>query len=260
MSETTILKSSAINRNASPGASSAKSHAQLSGPLPVLQVNMTANGPQLQNSRARSAVTPSRDVRRAVTSGLPVVQVKMSPNGPQQVTPTGTQLQSVPNQPRASQVQVSRVPQVQEPVQAQELSTDQLLLCRHLADKYLGELRTIAGDAQLEGSAADNVKLASSIISAIDAAMIARTTAEAAAAVAEVVVITPPSPAPRAVPPPPRAVVVGQRSQANTSVTPRRVSRPAPPPVIVKMDAGVPILQDQAPVDPAVPADDSTNG
>jgi hypothetical protein len=286
MAETLVLRSSAINRNPSGGTPPA----QLSGPLPVVQVIMTGNGPQLQGGQA--AMQP-KAAKRSMSSSLPMVQVTMTGNGPQlqgsqtraaatttpqkrpasslpmvqvKMTTGGPQVESgavAPNQPRAvtrvqapqtwqASPQASQVPQVpqtwQEPQTSQvrqasdPLTADQLLLCRHLTDKYLAELRIGAGEAQAEGSVAvNNVKLAEATISAIDVAMIALTTAEAAALVAqETIAAAPPpsAPPPRVVvgPPPaapPPRVIVGPRSvQANSSMAPRRVARPAPLPII----------------------------
>src|SRR5258706_1027848 len=154
MSEPTILNACAINRNVSPGASSAKSHEQLSGPLPVVQVNMTANGPQIQGGKhARPVVVMPLKGRPApgAPGALPMLQVKMTPGGPQvhrSTVPATSQLRSV------ARVQVPKAP-------APELLTaDQLMLCRHLVDKYLGELRANAvadsNSAQVEGSISDD--------------------------------------------------------------------------------------------------------
>jgi hypothetical protein len=111
------------------------------------------------------------------------------------------------------------------PKVTEHLTADQLLLCRHLVEAYRGN----------ETVTAENAELANMTISAIDAAMVALTTAAAIAA-------TPaPAPASRAVVAPPRTVVAGSRSaQGSASVTPRRVARPGPPlpPVVVTMDAG----------------------
>lgn len=293
MAETLVLRSSAINRTGALGKSQAQ-QTQLSGPLPVVQVMMTGNGPQLQGGQAaqpkaakrsmssslpmvqvtmtgngpqlagsqtRAAATTAPQKRPA--SGLPMVQVKMTTGGPQ--VERGAVAPSQSNQPRvvarpqapqtwqAPQVQQPQVPQTWEapPVsQAQAsapLTADQLLLCRHLTDKYLAELRVGAGETQAEGSVVvDNVKLAEATISAIDVAMIALTTAEAAAMIAreEITVAPPPAEPPRVIvgPPPstpPPRVIVGPRSvQGNSSMAPRRVARPAPQPIIdVQPDA-----------------------
>lgn len=253
MSETTILKSSAINRNAP------KSPAQLSGPLPVVQVSMTANGPQVASGQQARPVVVTAPKGRAASLGqgaLPMVQVKMTPGGPQvnrSAVPATSQPRGVPRVAKIPPVQVAQVAQ-------EQLSADQLMLCRHLVDKYLGELRaSVATDAQAEGSAAVNAELAAATIAAIDVAMLARTTAEAeaiveaSAAPAEVLA---PAAAPKRMAPPPR-VVIGPRSvQAGSAVTPRRVTRPAQgggplPMVSVKMDGERPVV-----VDPPQPPSD----
>lgn len=270
MSETTILKASAINRNAP------KSPAQLSGPLPVVQVSMTANGPQVSTvsgqQQARPVVVSSpkgRSASSGAASALPMVQVKMTPGGPQvnrsAVPPT--------SQPRGV-ARVAKIPPMQVAQVAQEqLTADQLMLCRHLVDKYLGELRSsVAADPQVEGaisvqeegSFAVNSKLAEATIGAIDAAMLARTTAEAEAIVDAAAVEaaeTPaeavaPTPAPKRSAAPPPRVVVGPRSlQAGSAVTPRRVTRPqgsAPLPMVtVKMNGEKPVVVDP----PQTPSD-----
>jgi hypothetical protein len=229
MAETTVLRSSAINRTPNKGA---KPQAQLSGALPVVQVNMNSGGPQIQGGQgtARQGVTilPPKGARRNFSTG------------------------GLPNQP-AKQGVVILPPKEQRASAAQApLTADQLLLCRHLADKYLVELRSTAevqveGEQQVEGSVSDNIKLAEVTIAAIDSAM-AEMTAAAAVAVA----------AAAAPPPPPRAVAAGTRStQGAASATPRRVARPAPPPVVVRMDAGQPVPVD--PIDLPSQADQAEN-
>jgi len=212
MAETTVLRSSSINRTPNAGA---KPQAQLSGVHPVVQVNMNSGGPQIQGGQgtARQGVTilPPKGARRNFSTG------------------------GLPNQPAKQSVVILPPKLASGASSASPLTADQLLLCRHLADKYLGELRAAAGEAQLDEAAANNVQLAEAAIVAIDGAMAATTAAAAAAAV----------------PPPPRVVAAGPRtSQAAAAATPRRVARPAPPPVAVRMDGGVPVLDDDpAPVE-----------
>ena len=204
MAETTVLRSSAINRTPNGGA---KPQAQLSGALPVVHVNMNSGGPKVQGGQqVRQGVQilpPKAGTRNFTTGGLP-------------------------NQP-AKQGVVILPPKEQRAA----LTADQLLLCRHLADKYLGELRASTSEVEVEGvavdqAAADHVKFAEAMIVTIDVMMAAMTAAAAKAAAAA------------AAPPPPRVVAAGPR-QVAASAAPRRVSRPAPPPVIVKMDADRPI-------------------
>lgn len=217
MAETTVLRSSSINRTPNAGA---KPQAQLSGVHPVVQVNMNSGGPAVQNGQGmvRQGVTllPPKGARRQFTTGgLPNQPAKQSvvitaPKDPRFAAAAGFASTTSPSQ----------------------LTADQLLLCRHLTDKYLADLRTASGEAQLDEAASNNVQLAEGTITSIDAAM-AAITAAAAEAVAP--------------PPPPRVVAAGPRaSQAAGAAMPRRVSRPAPPPVIVRMDGGAPI-PDEAP-------------
>lgn len=224
-----MLRSSSINRTPNAGA---KPQAQLSGQHKVVQVNMNSGGPQVQNgqSTVRQGVTllPPKGARRNFTTG------------------------GLPNQP-AKQGVVILPPKEQRAVaDAQALLTaDQLLLCRHLADKYLTEMRASAsvtvstndGEAPADTVASDNAKLAEATIAMIDAAMAAMTAAAASAAVAVAAAEAAPSS------PPTRAVTAGTRSTqgAAASAQPRRVARPAP--VIVKMEAGqpVPVTEDTQP-------------
>jgi hypothetical protein len=214
MAETTVLRSNAINRTPNGGA---KPQAQLSGALPVVQVNMNTGGPQVQGGQGtvRQGVTilpPKAGTQRFTTGGLP-------------------------NQPAKQGVVILPPKELRDGAGPTALTADQLLLCRHLADKYLGELRTAAGEAQVDEATANNIKLAEATIVTIDKAMVASTAAAAAAAAAAA--------------PAPRAVAVGARGgQGAATSTPRRVARPAPPPVVVKMDSGQPILQ----ADPTEPS------
>lgn len=210
MAETTVLRSSAINRTPNAGA---KPQAQLSGALPVVQVNMNSGGPQQNGQGAlKQGVTllPPKGARRQFTTG------------------------GLPNQPAKQSVEIypPKDPRIAglAAATAATLSADQLLLCRHLTDKYLGELRTASGEAELDEAATNNVQLAEATIATIDASMAAITAAAAAAA---------------AVPPPQRVVAASPRSSQTPSATPRRVARPAP--VIVKMDGGVPVPDDESP-------------
>jgi hypothetical protein len=270
MAETTILRNSAINRNfAKPSAPAATSEPGQAGqgPLPTVKVHMTGTGPQLVGGQTVNPVTltPARDTRRVVHSGLPMVQVKMGRGAPQvQQVPQVMHAASAAPRPQAQQVQQV---QVAEP----ELSNDQLLLCRHLADKYLTELRASTGEPKLEG-ASDYEKLAEVTIAAIDAVMEARTIAEAAAMLPE------PAPQVQVLPQvgvanPPRVVVGSRSGSRNAAATPRRVARPAGPstgpgaplPVVaVQMQGGraVPVAQPAAaaPIDPATVIDPAGDG
>jgi hypothetical protein len=200
VADTTVLRSSAINRTPNAGA---KAQAQLSGALPVVQVNMNSGGPQVQNGRGtpRQGVTllPPKGARRQFTTG------------------------GLPNQGAKPAVVILPPQGTQGGVEV-SLSADQLLFCRYLVDKRLGELRQ-AGTEPDETTRRD-LDLGEATLSGIDSTLNALTAAAAMAAA-----------------PPPRAVTVGSRGQANAA--PRRVVRPgagAPPPVVVQMDAGQPVV------------------
>lgn len=201
MAETTVLRSSAINRTPNGGA---KPQAQLSGALPVVQVNMNSGGPKVSGgqSTTRQGVTilpPKAGTQRFTTGGLPNQPAKQG---------------VVILPPREQQLAAAAVA---------ALSADQLMLCRHLADKYLGELRISGGETPGEETA-ESIKIAEVTIVAIDASIAAMTAAAAAAAAAAVAVT----------PTPPRAANV--RGSTHVTTAPRRVARPgAPlPPVVVR--------------------------
>jgi hypothetical protein len=82
MAETTLLRTSAIVRNATfapPQHGPVKT-----GALPLVQVRMTPGGPQIQNKQKEVEILPPRDAKSALAiGGLPMVQVKMTQNGPQ---------------------------------------------------------------------------------------------------------------------------------------------------------------------------------
>jgi len=263
MAETMILRNSAINRNfASQSAPATPAEGQ-PGPMPIVKVHMTGNGPQLLGGQTVNPVrlTPAKDAKRVVHSGLPMVQVKMGQTGPQvQVPQVGRAASAAP---RAVPQQVAQV--VAEP----DLSNDQLLFCRHAVDKYLGELRATPGEVLPEG-AADNVQLAESTIIAIDAKMVARTTAEAEAILAAE---APPVATPGTAMRPPRVVVSSRSGLNNAAVTPRRVARPAAPstgpraplPVVdVQMQGGQPVAKGQpadiAALDPSAAPEQTGDG
>jgi hypothetical protein len=218
MAETTVLRSSSINRTPNAGA---KPQAQLSGQHKVVQVNMNSGGPQVQNGQST--------VRQGVTI--------LPPKGARRNFSTG----GLPNQPAKQGVVILPPKEMRAAVAATPLTADHLMLCRHLVDKYRGELPVGTAEAPVEATIADNAKLAASAIEAIDATMSAMTAMAAAAAV-EATAAVAVADADAAVPPPPRAVTAGARStHGAASATPRRVARPAPPPVVVKMEAGQPV-------------------
>lgn len=366
MSETTILRSSAIVRNASVGTT--KPPQVNSGALPLVQVKMTPAGPQVQEGQQKPVtILPGKDPKGAVAAGgLPMVQVKMTQNGPQlddgQDRPVvirdgkqqtvaagalpmvqvrmengGPRVQNMPNVqagppqipgaapalshqrgsvppqtsqglPRAPHVQsvapqmqstsvslghprVARIPAPSSlpPLpEVPELTTDQLMLCRHLVDKYLAELHrgidaaaaeSTDGTTPVESAVVDNAKLAEATIAVIDQAMVsiavraealanAAAASVAAAPVANAYVaprpVTGGHPAPAAIVPQARAGYVaprpgstrpfaGARVHGNSALAPRGVQRGSLPPVIVKMNGGQPVVQQQ-PVEALVPA------
>lgn len=222
MAETTVLRSPGIIRNASPNATSSRPNATLSGALPVVNVNMNAGGPQRQGGQqVRQGVTilpPKAGTLQFRTGGLPNQPAKQSVV----ILP--------PKEQRAGVGAGASAP----------LTADQLLLCRHLAEKYLSDARTSIDEAQADGAASDNIKLAEATIVAIDATMAAMTAAAAVAA-------APP-------PPPTQRSQVAQRSiQVAASTTPRRVARPSPlQPVIVKMEDGQPAVVQADPTTPSL--------
>jgi len=207
MAETTLLRQSAIVRNASVGSSPPLSppgavktgelplvqmrtppgaprqvltpqpkpveilpprdanSALRTGGLPMVNVKMTAQGPQLDDGQDKPVVIlPPRDQKHAIAAGgLPMVDVKMTSAGPQvqnippsQKAPPQIQAaQPAVSQPRRSWgaapvVNKGRVVHVAAPKPelalppVPELSADQLMLCRHLVGKYLVDLKTPA--------------------------------------------------------------------------------------------------------------------
>ena len=135
------------------------------GGLPMINVKMTAQGPQLDDGQDKPVVIlPSRDQKHSIAAGgLPMVDVKMTSAGPQvqnmppsQKAPPQIQAaQPAVSQPRRSWgaapvVNKGRVVRVAAPKPelalppVPELSADQLMLCRHLVGKYLMDLKTPA--------------------------------------------------------------------------------------------------------------------
>ncbi len=312
MSETTILRTSAIVRNATfapPQHGPVKT-----GELPLVQVRMAPGGPQVQNGQQKGVeILPPRDAKSALAiGGLPMVQVKMTQNGPQaddghdqtvvikntarpgvasgglpqlqvKMTQAGPQVQtlstvqggppqipaaapalSAPRQTVPRQVALPAVP---------ELPLDQLMLCRHLVEKYLVEQRatvTVEDTAKTsETVSPENVKLAELTILMLDEALIAAAAANAPAlevADSEIVTVMPTMSyaAATSIAPAPTASYVagrvgtrpqaftGARTQRNSSLAPRRVARAggAPlPPVIVKMDGGRAVVENRAEIE-----------
>ena len=211
MAETTLLRQSAIVRNASVGSSPPLSppgavktgelplvqmrtppgaprqvltpqpkpveilpprdanSALRTGGLPMVNVKMTSQGPQLDDGQDKSVVIlPPKDQKHSIAAGgLPMVDVKMTSSGPQvqsippsQKAPPQIQAaQPAVSQPRRSWgaapvVNKGRVMRVAAPKPelalppVPELSADQLMLCRHLVGKYLVDLNAPAPAVQ----------------------------------------------------------------------------------------------------------------
>jgi len=369
MAETTLLRSSAIVRNASVGTT--KPPQVNSGALPLVQVKMTPGGPQVQNGQQKAVeILPPRDAKSAVAiGGLPMVQIKMTQNGPQRddgrdnpvvirdgkqqtvaagalpmvqvrMENGGPRVQNMPNvqagppqipaaapalshqrgtvPPQSTQQGLPRAPHVQSVApqmqstsvslgqprvarvpapsslpplpEVPELTIDQWMLCRHLADKYLAELlrgvdaaaaESTDGATTVDSAVVDNAKLAGNTIAVIDQVMVAiavraeaLTNAAAASAVAAPAAnayvaprpVTGGHPSPAAIVSQPRNVgyvaprpgarfFAGARVPGNVGMAPRRVQRDpgaAPlPPVIVKMEGRQPVVQQT--VEPSSP-------
>jgi hypothetical protein len=190
----------------------------------VVNVNMNAGGPKVQGAQqVRQGVQilpPKAGTRTFTTGGLPNQGAKPG----------------VVIMPPKEQRAVGAA-------SATQLTADELLLLRHLADEYLGKLRAAAGEAQVDEATSNNIKLADGAVARIDTMMGEITAAAAAAAAATAAAAAAATAA--AARPVPRAVA-GGRTPQNASVTPRRVARPAgppPPPVVVKMDGGQAVPQ-----------------
>ena len=84
MSETNLLRSSAIVRNASVGATPPHGPVK-TGELPHVHVKATPGGAQVREGQQKPVtILPPKDAQSAVAiGGLPMVQVKMTQNGPQ---------------------------------------------------------------------------------------------------------------------------------------------------------------------------------
>jgi hypothetical protein len=113
------------------------------GGLPLIQVKMTQNGPQADDGRDQTVVI--KDPRRAgvATGGLPMLQVKMTQAGPQIQTLSTVQggPPQIPAAAPALSAQRQTVPRQAALPVVPELPMDQLMLCRHLVEKYLVEQR-----------------------------------------------------------------------------------------------------------------------
>lgn len=252
------------------------------GGLPMINVIMTSQGPQPNDGQDRPTVILSKGPQPALAAGgLPAVQVRgvdQPRGGGFVVAPSGQARGGV-------QAGQSRVMRVAAPAPAPvalppmpEFSADQLMLCRHLVDRYLTDLRAVDSAApevaEVKEPGSDHGALAEATIGMIDQALItvavraeaearaavALQEAQAAAALQEAPVAVPPARGGSIIPVAPSVShvagrVVGRTSgyaQRNAAMAPRRVPRgSAPgglPPVIVKMDGGRAIVQNQAEV------------
>jgi hypothetical protein len=216
VAETTLLRSSAIVRN-----TAGKQDPQLSGQHKTVHVNMNAGGAQSIQGGGSQLAQQQAQANKGVTI--------LPPKGGTRTFTTG----GLPNQGAKPNVLVFQKDQ-RAAASAAALTADQLLLCRHLADKYLGELRAAVGEAQPDEATTNNIKLAEATIAAVDGTMAALTAAAAAVAAA-----------------PPRAVAAGSRSVQAAATAPRRVTRSPLPPLAVKMDGNVAIVEDLAPSESA---------
>jgi len=341
MTEATLLRNSAIVRNASVGITPPHGPVK-TGELPLVQVRMAPGGPQLQEGQQKAVqILPPKDSKSAVmTGGLPMVQVKMTQNGAQlddgqdhpvviknakhgavtmgglpmlqvHMTKAGPQVQTLPNvQGGPPQIQApppalsaprplaysatrqgfsarpagavgnpqravpapGRVDRVTAPQKllppVPQFSVDQLMLCRHLFETYLGDLRNpVTSDTeQTPVVKSEIVSLAEATLATIDDVLVATAVrAEAEAAVASgpaaIPVFTQAMPSTGSIAPAPSVSYVagpvnpraysgaGGRSQRNAGLAPRATARGPLPPVIVKMENGKSIVQNQAEVD-----------
>jgi hypothetical protein len=360
MADTQVLRSNAINRSASVGATPPHGPVK-TGELPLVQVKMTPAGPQIHEGQQKAVQILAPNSKGAVAAGgLPMVNVKMTQNGPQlddgqnnpvvikeakhgavsagalpmlqvKMTQAGPQVQTLPNVqggppqipaaapalsaprvapgarpaqgytahqgyvarpagPVANQARVTRIaaPAPQAAPQGAlppvpEFSTEQLMLCRHLAEKYVADLRAAVAEPPAASAEAveesDNVKLALATIATIDDVLVSTAVrAEAAALAAADAAAAPVAPAPVAAPaalsigapaaasiaPAPSVaynagrvggarpfVAGGPRAQRNSQMAPRRTGRSNLPPVIVKMEGQQAVVQNRAEVEQA---------
>ena len=264
------------------------------GALPMVQVRMENGGPRVQNMPNVQAGPPQ------IPGAAPALSHQRGAVPPQtssQGLPRAPHVQSVAPQMQSTSValgqpRVARVPapsRIALP-EVPELTTDQLMLCRHRVDVYLAELlretdtaaaESTDGTTPVESTVADNAKLAEDTIAVIDQAMVAiAVRAEAAANAATAPALTAPvvnayvaprpvtggHPTPAAITPqarnagyvaqrPGARFFAGARVPGNVGMAPRRVQRDpgaAPlPPVIVKMDGRQPVVQQT--VEPSSP-------
>jgi hypothetical protein len=215
MAETTVLKSSASPRNASPSMNGGSAYTQLSATLPMVNVTMT-QGQAVQGNQPNKnvVVMPRRGAGgagpRAAPGVLPMVQVNMT---------QGTARNASRNAPAPARPQLEQ--SISIAPEFPLLSSDQLMLCRHLAVQYL--------EQQEPGS--ENATLAASTIAAIDQSL----TSAAATAAAQ-----------QAAPGVRKVIVSSPRSQVGATAAPRRVPSRVPgnggPSRIVTAQAQAPVI------------------
>lgn len=247
------------------------------GGLPMIQVKMDGGKPQVQTIPNVAGAGPQIPAAPPVLSAPHVARTAPTNQG---YVATPTALATMPSHgyvaraavPGTSQVRVARIaapPQVVLPP-VPELTTDQLMLCRHLADTYLSGLLAVElpSDGSAEAPVSEAVQLAKATLATIDDVLVAtavRAEAAALAAQAPAVVVAPAptvaAAASMSIAPTPQVAytagrvgarsysMAGARSQRNSAMAPRRTPRPGAtslPPVIVKMDGQRAVVQNQA--------------
>jgi hypothetical protein len=145
----------------------------------MISVKMTSQGPQLDDGQDKMVVIlPPKGQKQAVAAGgLPMLEVKMTAAGPQvQNLPTAQKAppqiqgpQPAVSQPRrvlggAPPVNKARVVRVAAPKQVElalppvpEFTAEQLMLCRHLVGRYLADLSVVGPTAQVAVESVDVV-------------------------------------------------------------------------------------------------------
>ena len=245
------------------------------GGLPMIQVKMDGGKPQIQTIPNVAggppqipAAPPVLSAPRGARVAAPVNQgyVARSP------MPGMTQYvarAAAPARPHVSHAAHVRVAAPMTLPPLPELTTDQLMLCRHVVGKYLADLLAAAvPDSSADPSAelpvkSDAIALAETTIAMIDDALVAVVIRAEAAEVAAKAALAPAVPAVAAAaatasiaPVPSVSYVAGRvggrphagRVQRNAGMAPRRTARGPLPPVIVKMDGQRAVVQNQAEV------------
>jgi hypothetical protein len=259
-----------------------KHGAVATGGLPMIQVKMDGGKPQVQNMPHVSGAGPQIPAAPPVLSAPRVQRTALPANQGYVATPTA--LATAPRHgyvaraavPATSQVRIARVaaPQVALPP-VPEFTTDQLMLCRHLADTYLNGLLAVEVPSEDSAEApvvSEAIQLAKATLATIDDVLVSTAVRAEAAAIAEAAAAASPAPtiptvaasASTSIAPTPSVAHVagrvagrvanrsysmpGARSQRNNGMAPRATPRAGGPlpPVIVKMDGQKPQVQNQA--------------